>query len=169
MTNSAKEVEMEIYRRRQVHYFYLGHTSSLNKPHFHAMGKHNLVLRNQLYDVAGRPWEGDNTSLHAQLIKTLAHWPEISPGVKPPVHYPPAQVEECLARDVKQKNADEQMQEIRDFIGINIEGWVPNEEFENATEKARLIRNEMAEGAETDEERREFEKFWPFKDHEEVD
>lgn len=55
MTSSDKEVEMERYRRRQVHYFYLGYTSDLNKAHFHAMGKHNLVLRNQLYDTASQP------------------------------------------------------------------------------------------------------------------
>ena len=36
---------------------------------------------------------------------------------------------------------------VRDFIGINIEGWVRNEEFENTRERARLIRNEMAQGA----------------------
>ncbi|KAH8590581.1 serine/threonine protein kinase [Bisporella sp. PMI_857] len=170
MTDGDKEKEMELYRRRQVHYFYLGYTSSLNKAHFHAMGKHNLVLRNQLYDIASRPWEGDNTSLQAQLIKTLAIWPEIcSPEDSPPVHYSHAEAEQCLARDAKQKQADEQIQEIRDLIGINIEGWVQNGEFENAREKARLIKNEMAESAETEEERSEFEKYWPFQNHEEID
>lgn len=88
MSESDKEVEMGLYRRRQVHYFYLGYTSSRNKPHFHAMGKHNLVLRNQLYDTAARPWEGDNTSLQAQLIKTLEHWPDIrTTGEAPPIQY----------------------------------------------------------------------------------
>src|SRR3954453_23740572 len=48
MTDSDKDIEMELYRRRQVHYFYAGYTSRLNKAHFHAMGKYNLVLRNQL-------------------------------------------------------------------------------------------------------------------------
>ena len=134
------------------------------------MGKHNLVLRNQLYYTAGRQWEGDTTSLQAQLIKTLAHWSEIrSPEDSPPVHYSRAEVEECLARDAKQKDANEKMQEVRDFIGINIEGWVQNEEFVDSREKARLIRNEMAEGTETEEERREFDKYWPFQDHEEID
>ena len=44
-----------------------------------------------------------------------------------------------------------------------------NEELENAREKGRLIRNEMAEGAETEEDRREFDEYWPFQDHEEID
>jgi hypothetical protein len=170
MTSSDKEVEMERYRRRQVHYFYLGYTSDLNKAHFHAMGKYNLVLRSQLYDTAGRPWEGDNTSLQAQLIKTMAQWSEIaSPEDNSPVRYSPAEVEECLDRHAKQNSVDEQMQHVRDFIGINIDGLVLNKEFESARERARLIKNELAEGADTEEERREFDKLWPFQDHEEID
>jgi len=170
MTDGDKEIEMELYRRRQVHYFYVGYTSSLNKAHFHAMGQYNLVLRNQLYDTVCRPWEGDNTSLQAELIRTVAHWSEIASAEEtPPVHYTSAEVDECLGRDANQKKADEQMQQVRNFIGINIEGWVQNEEFERAREKARLIRNEMAEGIGTEEERREFDRYWPFQDHEETD
>lgn len=170
MTSSDKEVEMERYRRRQVHYFYLGYTSDLNKAHFHAMGKYNLVLRNQLYDTAGRPWEGDNTSLQAQLIKTMSEWSEIaSPEDNCPVRYSPGEVEECLDRDAKQNSVNEQMQQVRDFIGINIDGLVLNEEFESARARAKLIKNELAEGADTDEQRREFDKIWPFQDHEEID
>lgn len=118
-----------------MHYYYVGYTSRLKKAHFHAMGKYHLVLRNKLYDTASRPWEGDNTSLQAELIKTVSHWSEItSPGDSPPIHYSSAEIEECLDRDSKQKQTDEQMQQLRDFIGINIEGWVQNEEFESARE-----------------------------------
>ena len=109
MSDSDKEVEIELYRRRQAHYFYVGCTSSLNKAHFHTMGQYHLFLRNQLYDAVGRPWKGDNTSLQAELIRILAHWSEIaSPDESPPVHYTAAEVEECLDRDAKQKDADEQ-------------------------------------------------------------
>lgn len=170
MADSDKEAEIELYRRRQVHYFYLGYTSDLNKAHFHAMANHDLVLRNQLYDTAGRPWEGDNTSLQAQLIKTIAQWSEIaSPEDDPPVRYSSTEVEECLDRDTKQKNVDEQMQHMRDFIGINIDGLVLNEEFESARERAKLIKNELAEGADTEEKRIEFDNRWPFQNHEEID
>lgn len=55
MTDSDKEIEIELYRRRQVHYFYVSHTSRLNKAHFHAIGKYNFILKNQLYDTVGRP------------------------------------------------------------------------------------------------------------------
>jgi hypothetical protein len=95
-----------------------------------AIVKHCLILRNQLYDTAARPWEGDNTSLQAQLIKTLQHWPEVIPtGEAPPVQYSEAELQECLNRDATQKDADEQMQQVREAIGVDIEGWVPNDEF----------------------------------------
>jgi hypothetical protein len=47
MDESEKEVEMELYCRRQLHYFYLGYTGS-NKLHFHATGKYELIVRNRL-------------------------------------------------------------------------------------------------------------------------
>lgn len=102
MSDSEKQIEMGFYRRRRAHYSCLGHTSRLKKAYFHAMVKHNLVMRSQLYDTAGWPWEGDNTSLKAELIKILAHWSEIaSPKDDPPMYYSPAEIEECLDRDSK--------------------------------------------------------------------
>ncbi|TVY33126.1 Altered inheritance of mitochondria protein, mitochondrial, partial [Lachnellula occidentalis] len=171
LPDSAKEEEMEIYRRRQVHFFYVGFTDRLNKPHFHAMGKHNLVVRNRLYDTACRPWEGDNTSLQAELIHTLQQWPEIIPGgtIPPPVHYSAAETKECLERHGKQNEADEQVRKMRDFIGVDVEGWLPSDGFEEANEKAEYIKNEMVAEAETEEDGKELLEHWPFQDHEEID
>jgi len=61
LTEDEKERETELYRQRQLHYFYLGSTSYRNKPHFHAMGTHDLVVRNRLYDIAARPLGGGLT------------------------------------------------------------------------------------------------------------
>lgn len=169
LSDVEKEQEMEVYRRRQVHYFYVGFTDRLNKTHFRAMGKHNLVLRNRLYDTACRPWEGDNTSLMAELIYTLEQWSDIASETATPVQYSPDEMKECLDRYAKQKDADMQMEQVRDFIGVNIEGWVPNDTFEEAKEKARHIKDEMLGEAETEEERTELLEHWPFQDHEEID
>lgn len=169
MSDSEKEHEMEVYRRRQVHYFYVGFTDRHNKPHFNAMRKHNLVLRNRLYDIACRPWEGDNTSLKAELISTLEQWGEIAPEVVAPVQYSSDETKDCLDRDTKQKEADMQMEQMRAFIGVNIEGWVPNNTFEEAKAKAEYIKNEMLNEAETEHERKELLEHWPFQDHEEID
>lgn len=171
LTEDEKQEEMERYRRRQVHYFYIGFTSKVNKPHFHAMGKYHLVLRNQLYDIAGRPWEGDNTSLQAQLIKTLEHWSDFDKDglLSPPISYSESDITSCLDRDSKQKAADAQMQQIRDFIGVNIDGWLPLDSFDTAKEKSKILKNEMLQSAENEEERRDLLENWPLQDHEEID
>lgn len=70
----------------------------------------------------------------------MADWSEIaSPEKNPLVYYTSAEVDVCLHRDAKQKEADDQMQHVWDFIGINIEGWVSNNEFETARENTKLI------------------------------
>jgi hypothetical protein len=172
LEESKKANELELYRRRQLHYFYLGFTSTNNKPHFHAMGKHDLIVRNRLYDTAGRPWEGDNTSLKAELVQTSTYWPDIATSAMKeanfPVEYPDADVTDCLNIDAKQKIADAQLQQLRDFIGVNIDGWVTTESYEEAREKERYIKQQMLKAAETEDERKELDEHWPFQDHEEL-
>ncbi|KAH9882972.1 hypothetical protein J1614_000338 [Plenodomus biglobosus] len=172
LTESEKERETELYRRRQLHYFYLDFTNRTNKPHFRAMGTHDLVVRNRLYDTAGRPWEGDNTSLKAELIQASAYWPDIATlamkQAEFPVKYSESEVTECLAIDEKQKQADGQMQRMRDFIGVNIDGWLPMHVYEEAREKERYIKEQMMDAADMEEKRRELQELWPFQDHEEV-
>lgn len=135
------------------------------------MGKHSIVLRNQLYDVAGRPWEGDNTSLKAQLITTMKQWPILgsTTGEQPPLSYSEEEIAECLDRDSKQKTIDDQMQELRDAIGIHIDGLTAVDEFGLAQERAALIKAELVRAAESEGERDKVEKQWPFQDHEEID
>ncbi|KAF2856195.1 hypothetical protein T440DRAFT_485328 [Plenodomus tracheiphilus IPT5] len=154
LEESEKANELELYRRRQLHYFYLGFTSTNNKPHFHAMGKHDLIVRNRLYDTAGRPWEGDNTSLKAELVQTSTYWPDIATSAMKESKFP-----------VKYPDADQ----LRDFIGVNIDGWVPTESYQEAREKERYIKQQMLEAAETEDERKELDEHWPFQDHEELD
>lgn len=100
-SEAEKTAAMELYRRRQVHYFYLGHTSHINPSHFHAMGSPNLVMRNRPYDVAGRPWEGDNTSLKAELIRVVKLWDDMTSQkhkTECPVQYLEVELEEESSR-----------------------------------------------------------------------
>jgi hypothetical protein len=58
---------------------------------------------------------------------------------------------------------------LRDFIGINIDGLVLNDEYKATREMARLIRLELAGKTETEEQRKEFDELWPFQDYQELD
>ncbi|KAG9683763.1 hypothetical protein KCU95_g13446, partial [Aureobasidium melanogenum] len=163
---------LETYRKRQMHYFYVGYTERHNKPHFEAIGKPHLVMVNNLYDIAARPWEGDNTSLKAEIIKLSRRWFDTTPSRTReifPVNYTEKEITQCLAIDEKQQEADAQMQTLRDCFTTNIDGWVSSELYEQAKARAEDVRQQMVDAADTDEERREIEENWPFHDHVEID
>ena len=65
--------------------------------------------------------------------------------------------------------ADEQLQTLRDFFPINIEGWVPLELYNESKLKEEHIRAEMIGASESDEDKKEIEQNWPFQDHDEID
>ncbi|KAF2802973.1 uncharacterized protein BDZ99DRAFT_178505 [Mytilinidion resinicola] len=113
LMGSEKDRQAELYRRRQLHYFYLAFTNRNNKPHFQSMGTYDLIVRNRLYGTASKPWEGDNTSLKAEIIHASTRWPGIATSAMKradfPAKYSEAEVVECLDIDIKQKKVDEQM------------------------------------------------------------
>lgn len=125
-----------------------------------------ITSRNKLYEAAGRPWEGDNTSLKAELIRACKWWSHIS-DKQCPIEFSDDEVEKCLDLDRRQVEADNQLQVLRDFFPINIEGWVPTHLYEGACERAEYMRLQMMDAAENDEERREIEELWPFQDRKE--
>ncbi|KAM5458569.1 hypothetical protein MaudCBS49596_000485 [Microsporum audouinii] len=173
LSDDKKELELELYRRRQTHYYYLGFTSRDNENHFRAMGSYNGVMRSRLFDVVNRPWEGDNTTLKATLTNMSSYWPGIAtPEMKEasyPLQYPPEEIKECLDIDSQQKAANTQMQNLRDSFGINIDGWVPNEMYEEASRRMADVKAQMLDIAKTKEDREDLLQNWPFQDHEEVD
>lgn len=173
LPEDEKEQEMDLYRRRQLHYYYLGFTSRINEAQFRAIGTPGLITRNQIYDAARQPWEGNNTSLKAHLVNLSLNWsglitpPDIQ---KPdfPISFIEAEIKSCLAADSEQKTADEQMQKFRDHFGCNIEGWVPSQMYEEAKQKVDEMKAYMLQIAETEQERRDVDEHYPFQDHEEI-
>ena len=173
MAEEDKEYELERYRNRVAHYLYVGLSAKYNTAHYRAFVRYNIQLRSKLYDIACQPWEGDNTSLQAQLIRTMANWDEIvdSPKDTPPLElsFSAKEKDECLERAAKQDRSYATMQAVRNAIGMSVDGWVSNTEFEAAKERARLAKVEMAKATETEDGLRECNELWPFQDHEEID
>jgi hypothetical protein len=173
LEESEKISALETYRKRQVHYFYVGYTERHNKPHFQAISNPHLVRMNRLYDTAARPWEGDNTSLKAGIIKiSRSHLLDMTFSRTRkdfPVSYTGEEIVQCLAIDEKQHEADAQMQTLRDCFTTNIDGWVSPELYEQAKARAQDVRQQMIDVVDTDEERQEIEENWPFQDHIEID
>lgn len=171
LSGEEKEAEEEVYRRRQLHFFYLGATSQNNRRHYDALFFDPEARRARLYQRARIPWEGDNISLKAQLIKTVQNWPSVrsKKAVKCPINYSEDEIKECLALVAKQKEFDESMQVMHDRVGVSVDGWVSNDEYEATKQRAHEIKAQFMATAETEAERREFDKNWHFQDHEEVE
>ncbi|KAI9848391.1 MAG: Phosphotransferase enzyme [Sclerophora amabilis] len=172
LSAQKQDAERELYRRRQLHFFYVTTTAKLNEDHFDACSLDHVVLRQRLVQDAGAPWEGDNVTLKADLIRATQEWPELASAEsgddpKCPLTYSAAEIESCLKLDWKQKEANSCMNDARRRLGINIEGWVPAEGFQEAKALSEKLKAEAMEVAETGLEREEIQSHWPFDNHDE--
>lgn len=164
---------MHEYRQRQLHLLYLGYTTRLNPLHMDAYLTKGLSFKRRIFEHAIAPWEGDNTTLQADLILAEQNWEELtrsddheqSPVC--PISFTEEEVEECLRVDLLLKEVDAQMEMVRESVGIGLDGWVPIEEYDGAVEKNKLIRQQVAERAENDVERQLSLTHYPFDDHNE--
>lgn len=168
LPEAEKEEEMELYRRRQLHYYYLGFSSGTNEAHFRAIGTPSLTIRKQLYDAGGRPWEGNNATLKAQLINLSMSWSQIAPQSGFPIEYSDAEIKQCLEINAELKYSDAQIQRYRDHFGISTEGWVPAEKYEESKRKIDEMKAYILENSETEEEKRDLDENWQFQDHVEI-
>lgn len=168
----AQDEARELHRRRQLHFFYVDYTAKLNEEHWNAIRCDHVVLRQRLFQHAGAPWEGDNVTLKADLIRAMKVWPDLTtigdgnvPGC--PLTYPASEIEDCLQREAEQKDADSQLDSSRRWLGINIDGWVPLDRYKEAKELNQKLKSEALEVAETELEKHELQNHWPFDDHDE--
>ena len=66
--------EMELYRRRLVHYHYVKNTEKYNERHYAALTDPMGMLRRRLFRHAGDPWEGKTLALKVALIQATKNW-----------------------------------------------------------------------------------------------
>jgi len=66
-----------------------------------------------------------------------------------------------------QEETDAQLENIQNTIGINADGWTSNEEYEDAVERAKLVKKLGLESLDTQEEKEMTSKHWPFDDFDE--
>jgi hypothetical protein len=166
-----REQEQEVYRKRQLHFFYLGATRQSNRRHFDALFFDPEARRARLYHKAKAPWQGDNISLRAQLVRTVQYWPSIhaKEAVRCPVKYTEEEIKECLALEAEKRELDDSMETLRVNIGIQMDGWVSSQDYAAAKQRARDLKAELISTAETEEERKEIQINWAFQDHAEIE
>ncbi|CAK4033419.1 Hypothetical predicted protein [Lecanosticta acicola] len=173
---SDRAKELELYRRRHLHFYYVAATAKKNKPHFNALMYPGGLFRRKIFQHAGEPWEGNSITLKAELIKLTQSWRDIadhaygSDGPVPPcpLSFDEHEVEKTVEALVRQEEADQGLEFMRNFVGMSTDGWVPNEEYEEAVAKEAEIKKEALACYEDDDPEREMAiEHWPFDDHDE--
>ncbi|PYI05957.1 kinase-like protein [Aspergillus sclerotiicarbonarius CBS 121057] len=174
---SEQAAFLETRRKRLIHFLYAALTKRLNKEHYDAIFDQSVILRQRLLKNAGTPWEGDSISLRAELIRSIQNWPTLvhttdadqpnSADSVAPVSYSEDIVRETLDLDARQKEADITMEEMQHALGIDILGWVPNDDYDAVKAVAHDMKTKMLEAAETPEDVIGVRDHFPFDDFDE--
>lgn len=85
--------------------------------------------------------------------------------VAPPVDYPEDVVRETVDLDAQEREADVAMEEMRHALGVDIMGWVPNEDYKGARRLASELKSSMLEAAEAPAEVIAIREHCPFDDY----
>lgn len=180
LDESEQYNQVMLLRKRQLHVFYIAATEKFNPIHYNALAHDFSVLRRKLFEHASVPWEGDNITLKADLIKLSQNWSEMitattsssssNDAKQPPacpIQFSTDEIKQSLHMHVEQLDSDQQLQSCKNAIGMGSEGWVPIEEYENALQRTRLVKAGILEAAEEEEDRRMIEEHWMFDDFDE--
>ena len=170
LDETQKSEEMELYRRRLVHYHYVKNTEKYNELHYAALTDPVGVLRRRLFGHARDPWEGETLALKVALIQATKNWKTLTGGgggPPCPVVFDRDDVHETMKLDAEQKGADASLEACRDVIGFGPEGWVPAEHYEEAMAVSKKLKEDGLAGVESEEERAQIAAHWPFDDMDE--
>ncbi|PYI04636.1 phosphotransferase family protein [Aspergillus sclerotiicarbonarius CBS 121057] len=157
---------LDDFRRRHTHFFYLAVTQRFNEPHFRAMDQATNMLTRRIFNHAGDPWEGNNISLQADLVLITKSWHEYSTGPCP-ISFSTTKADCIMHLQDMQEEVDLQLKQIRNAIGIGVDGWTPPEEYTAACARARQMKVDGLASLDTDHEREMTNRHWPFDGHNE--
>jgi hypothetical protein len=174
MEPAERTEAQEAFRRRHIHFFYLGFTQRLNPQHWRALEEPTDILRRRTCDHASEPWEGLNTPLQHDLVHISQHWDQIAPPspngaqVSCPVSFSKEETERIDALDDSHRDADLDVENINKMLEVASDGWTTNDRYDSAKAKAAEIKEQALASADDDPWLREMsERHWPWDDYDE--
>ncbi|KAI6001341.1 protein kinase subdomain-containing protein PKL/CAK/Fmp29 [Pisolithus albus] len=162
--------QMELYRRRFLHYYYVEHTAKYNILHYAALADTLSLLRRRLFHHSRALWEGETLELKVALIQATKKWETLTGGSVPCAiaFDDPDDVRKTMELDAAQRKADWILEVLRDKIGVGPDDdWVPAEYYEETIARSKKIKELGLAGIEDEEERARVAAHWPFDDMDE--
>jgi hypothetical protein len=175
MTEGEREEALERFRRRHVHFFYMGFTQRFNERHWQALVQDSSLLKRRLYTDAGNPWEGINTRLQMDLVLVMQNWAKLATpnpdGSEPQAPYDvdDEEIERITKLSESLDEDNDGMEMVKQVVGIDTDGWTPDERFEESRTRAGLLKEGLLADMEDLWLRQRTEEHWPFENHEEED
>ncbi|PGH15814.1 hypothetical protein AJ79_02195 [Helicocarpus griseus UAMH5409] len=161
----------ELYRRLFLFHYYRVCNGIFNKPHLHALCDPLLHPRKHLVDRAGRPWSGNLVTLMGALVRMVEYWPHLqnTRGIKCPVEFTPEELEKFRKQEDMWFPMNAVVNQWREEVGVNEDGWVSNEAYEGAVRKDKQLRERLIGEMDGDQEDIAcLQKGWMFRDREEI-
>ncbi|EED82498.1 predicted protein [Postia placenta Mad-698-R] len=173
LPEEKQEWEMELLRRRLVHYHYSLSTATHNRIHHQGLVYSLNTFRRRIFNHATAIWEGETIKLLYALIDMVSGWASFAKDGTPcPVAF--TEDEEAAAKKLylALANAERGERMLRDRVGYGEETWVPVARYEDAKalgqEIKRMTLKACAEDEETTgEEYAVIESNWPLDDMDE--
>ncbi|KAK4570045.1 hypothetical protein LTR86_003015 [Recurvomyces mirabilis] len=169
LTEEERSEQLEVFRRRQSHYFYMRETAKTNPMHFEALSRPFSIGTRKIYQLSGAPWQGDIIPLKSSLIFTKQQWHQIaaSPDLPCPITFTEEEERECLRLDELEREAVVQLEASKEILGLGPEGWVSCDNYEAARETIARMKAMCLEQASTEMERTAVRDHWVYDDMDE--
>ena len=165
--------EMELLRRRLVHYYYNLSTATYNRVHHMGLVYWLGAFCRRIFNHATAVWEGETIELLTALIEMEFAWAIFAKNGTPcPVVFTEGEIAAAEKLYQVLVNADKSERMLRDQVGYGGETWVPIAHYEKAKELGQKIKQMTLEVAAEDEETKEgtyaaIEAHWPLDDMDE--
>ncbi|KAI4628396.1 hypothetical protein J4E83_002946 [Alternaria metachromatica] len=174
MAENERAGAEELYRRRHIHFWYLGLTQMLNEPHWQACTHDGTFMTRQIFHDAGAPWQGDNAHLQIGIADVVEEWPVFASaaadGAVPPCPIVISEQEMQRRADMRKSLHEGNMfrEELCEKMGVSHSGYTSHEDFDFAKEKASKAKECIVDNLKDDPEELERALLtWPFDDYDE--
>ena len=142
-------------------------TAKHNRRHFDALQQKVNLLRAEIVFRAGLPWNGDLVAFRAAILNVVNNWEHVGGQQACPLQYSAAEVKGWTEEYNEWSEASKSLEAFRSDLGINEDGWISSESYEESAERNQWLRREITATA-WRELQKEIWKAWPFKDDDDL-
>lgn len=173
LSEETQEWEMELLRRRLVHYHYNLSTAAHNRIHHKGLVYPLNDFRRRIFNHAINMWDGETINLLYALLDMVSGWARFAKDDTPcPVVF--TDEEKAAAEKLYQAltNAETGEKNLKVIVGYGEETWVPVAHYEEAKALGQEVKRRTLEACALDEETTEevyavIEANWPLDDMDE--